>query len=235
MRHLCEKPLEAHEIWFARRIRGQACGRPSSCASRRRISRSPGTVPRAVARRSCLAMRFAGEDLNEQGAALGNHLLQTAPRGSVAPLAPEFQKRSSGEPGRGLACGGDKSGHGAPIQRRHPGCACRVRPTVTEPKCAQSTWACSPGKVCNRRNGSRGRGRRRATERRGWACAASVATIADHSVDPCGTQPGILFQGLLDEAEILIDDRGAPWRGAAEPVALDRVAHCAGMNTPTRR
>ncbi len=91
MRHLCEKPLEAHEIWFARRIRGQACGRPSSCASRRRISRSPGTVPRAVAWRSCLAMRFAGEDLNEQGAALGNHLLQTAPRGSVAPLAPEFQ------------------------------------------------------------------------------------------------------------------------------------------------
>ena len=42
----------------------------------------------------------------------------------------------------------------------------RARPTVTSPKCAQSTWACSPAKTRRRRNGSQKRGRNRATRRR---------------------------------------------------------------------
>ena len=105
-----------------------------------------------------------------------------------------------------------------------------ARPTVTWPKWAQSTWACSAGNACSLRKGSRavraqpGHGAPQLHD------AAGVTAVADHLVNACGAQPRMPVQSLTYELHIRVRDRGPHWLSTIEAVRFDGVAHGIGMN-----
>ena len=99
---------------------------------------------------------------------------------------------------------------------------------VSLPKCAQSTWPCSPGKVRRRRYASAaGRGRSRATIGAEVIGRAGVTALAHHRVQARGPQRRVLGQRLGDEREIRLDHRGAHrLRAPAPRPARARAARC---------
>jgi hypothetical protein len=107
-----------------------------------------------------------------------------------------------------------------------------ARPTITFPKCAQSTCACSPANVWSCRNGSRllrthaGNGTPQLHD------AAAVAAVANHLVDARGAQARMLIEGLADELDVGIDD-GRPQRFELLKRSLSTALRTASGWTPS--
>ena len=58
---------------------------------------------------------------------------------------------------------------------------------------------------------------------------AQVAAVADHRIDARSAKPRMLFERLLYESQIRIDDGGAHRLRAFELLGFNGVAHCVGM------
>ena len=62
-----------------------------------------------------------------------------------------------------------------------------------------------------------------------------VLAPVDHLVKSRGAQPGMPIQGLANELQIRIGDRGAQQRGALEAAGFDRMANGIGVNAQCLR
>src|SRR5438067_9964989 len=64
--------------------------------------------------------------------------------------------------------------------------------------------------------------------------ASAVAAIANHLVNACGTQSGMLFQNEANKSDVGIDDRRPQRLRALETLALDGVPYGVGMDAQFR-